>query len=103
MGAKLALCDRPTELKIKLVARPPNKPRGAVTVTDCLRTVPKSRLLTCLELSLERKQMPQTVENRENRCDAMEALDQNRVRPRQANSAKSGATTRIGKILGKFR
>jgi hypothetical protein len=34
----------------------------------CPRTVPELLLLTALELSLERKQMPRVVENIENKC-----------------------------------
>ena len=44
---------------------------GADTAQDgsyCPRTVPKPVVLTDLELSRERKQMPQVVENVENGC-----------------------------------
>jgi hypothetical protein len=46
----------------------PPQPTTPRSLSHCPRTVPKPLVLTGLELSLERKQMPQVVENVENEC-----------------------------------
>ena len=50
---------------------------------DCSKTVPKPNHLSSFGLALSEKQIPQIVENNENRIDLIEPLEATGVRPRQ--------------------
>jgi hypothetical protein len=75
----------PTALQVALGARHDHS-------RHCCRTVPELLLLTGLALSLERKQMPQVVENIENHKYGMEPLEGGVLRPRQMRSPCYAAT-----------